>query len=259
MNKLTAKEIALKLEHIIDPNDPFIKHCQNDERKNVQQLVKKWINAYEKEKALKEEFERMCTYENELRSNGYEYIAGIDEVGRGPLAGPVVAAAVILREDFYLLGLTDSKKLTEEKREYYYDKIIEKALDVGIGFVSAEEVDTINIYEATKLAMQKALQSLTKVAPEYLLIDAMKLPIPLPQQSIIKGDANSISIAASSVVAKVTRDRYMKKLGEKYPQYGFEQHMGYGTKQHLEAITKYGVICEHRKSFAPIKSLRLEC
>lgn len=259
MEKQTTKEIAEILNHVKDPNDPFLLQCQQDHRKSVQQLVKRWVRQYEKEMKLKKEFERMNTIEKSLRNKGYQYIAGIDEVGRGPLAGPVVASAVVLPESFYLPGLTDSKKLSEEKREKYMEKIIEEAIDIGIGFVSAKEIDQLNIYEATKLAMMKAIHNLKCVTPDYLLIDAMTLPIEIPQQSIIKGDANSIAIAASSVVAKVTRDRYMKELGNKYPQYGFEVHMGYGTRKHLEAINEYGITSEHRKSFAPIKLLNEEC
>ncbi|WP_243386836.1 ribonuclease HII [Bacillus kexueae] len=259
MKKHTAKEIATLLEHIQDANDPFLIECMNDDRKTVQQLVKKWFNQHEREEELKKEFERMCTYEKALRKEGIRYIAGVDEVGRGPLAGPVVACAVILPQSFYLPGLTDSKKLTEEKRDYFYEIIMEEAIDVGIAFISADEIDRLNIYEATKVAMIKAIQNLQKVQPDYLLIDAMELPVEIPQQSIIKGDANSISIAASSVIAKVTRDRYMKALSKRYPQYGFEKHMGYGTKKHLEALKNFGVTNEHRKTFAPVKSILVEC
>lgn len=258
MSSLTAKEIEAKLKYIEDPKDPFLKECEKDHRKTVQALVKKWIKQYEQTEQLKKEFERMSTYEKNLREKGYELIAGIDEVGRGPLAGPVVAAAVVLPKDFILLGLTDSKKISEQKREEFYEVIMEKAFDIGIGFAKAEEIDRWNIYEATKMAMNRALQSLKTCKPEYLLIDAMKLSLDIPQQSIIKGDANSISIAASSIIAKVTRDRYMKELAKMYPQYGFDQHMGYGTKHHLDALMKYGVTNEHRKTFAPVKNILQE-
>ncbi len=176
------------------------------------------------------------------------------KISRGPLAGPVVCAAVILGENFFLPGLNDSKALSEKKREQLYEYIMDHALSVGIGSASATEIDELNIYQATKLAMTRAVKQL-EISPEYLLIDAMELPLSIPQTSIIKGDAKSISIAASSIIAKVTRDRYMKELGEKYPQYGFESHMGYGTSQHIQAIEKYGVIEEHRRSFAPVKDL----
>jgi len=257
MSNLTTKEIEAKLKYIEDPNDPFLKECEQDHRKTVQTIVKRWFKQYEQKEHLINEFERMSIYENQLRKQGYKHIAGIDEVGRGPLAGPVVAACVILPEDFVLLGLTDSKKISEQKREEFFEVIQEKALDIGIGFASAEEIDQWNIYEATKIAMKRSLNDLKIYKPDYLLIDAMKLSINIPEKSIVKGDANSISIAASSIVAKVTRDRYMKKLSEKYPHYGFENHMGYGTKHHLDALKIYGVTKEHRKSFTPVKNILL--
>ena len=195
----------------------------------------------------------MSKYENALREKGLTYIAGIDEVGRGPLAGPVVTAAVVLPKDFYIPGLNDSKKLSEAKRERFMMKLKRKQLQLSWNCIT-QVIDEINIYQATKQAMLDAVANLS-CTPQYLLIDAMKLPTPIPQTSIIKGDAKSISISAASIIAKVTRDRMMKELGEKYPAYGFEQHMGYGTKQHLEAIEAHGILEEHRKSFAPIKDM----
>ncbi|WP_096154654.1 MULTISPECIES: ribonuclease HII [Bacillus] len=253
MGNLTIKEIQALLQNAKDESDPTLTTIKIDPRKGVQQLYKKWEKEKLRAEELHTQFENMLAYEKELRRNGIKYIAGIDEVGRGPLAGPVVAAAVILKEDFYLPGLTDSKKLSPAKRETFYEYIIDNALAYGIGVVPAKEIDTVNIYEATKIAMIKAIKELP-IEPEHLLIDAMKLPIGISQTSIIKGDATSISIAASSVLAKETRDRYMKNLGETHPSYGFENHMGYGTKEHLEAIETHGIISEHRKSFAPIKS-----
>jgi ribonuclease HII len=235
-----------------DLSEEFFAEIKGDKRKGVQTLYSKWLKNKEEAKKLKDKFDQMSIYENELRRQNINMIAGVDEVGRGPLAGPVVTAAVILGEDFFLPGLNDSKALSEKKREQYYEYILEHALSVGIGSASAIEIDEVNIYQATKLAMTRAIKQLG-ISPEYLLIDAMELPLSIPQKSIIKGDANSISIAASSIIAKVTRDRYMKELGEKYPQYGFESHMGYGTSQHLQSIEKYGVIGEHRRSFAPVK------
>ncbi|EKN63866.1 ribonuclease HII [Schinkia azotoformans] len=235
-------------------NEEFLAEVKSDKRKGVQLLYSKWLKNKAEEKKLKDKFEQMSIYENELRHQHIHRIAGVDEVGRGPLAGPVVCAAVILGEKFFLPGINDSKAISEKKRELFYEYIIENAMSVGIGSASAIEIDELNIYQATKLAMTRAIKKL-EISPEYLLIDAMELPLSIPQKSIIKGDAKSISIAASSVVAKVTRDRYMKELGKKYPQYGFESHMGYGTSQHLQAIEKYGVIEEHRRSFAPVKDL----
>ncbi|HHW38863.1 MAG TPA: ribonuclease HII [Bacillales bacterium] len=234
--------------------EKFLAEVKSDQRKGVQLLYSKWLKNKEEERKLKDKFEQMSIYENELRCQHINRIAGVDEVGRGPLAGPVVCAAVILGENFYLPGINDSKAISEKKREQFYEYIMKNARSVGIGSASANEIDELNIYQATKLAMTRAIQQL-EIPPEYLLIDAMKLPLSIPQKSIIKGDAKSISIAAGSIVAKVTRDRYMKELGEKYPQYGFESHRGYGTSQHLQAIEKYGVIEEHRRSFAPVKDL----
>ena len=192
----------------------------------------------------------MKEFENELYESGIKYIAGIDEVGRGPLVGPVVTAAVILPRDFYDERINDSKKLTEKKRELLYDVIMENAVSVGIGISSEDVIDEINILEATKKAMIEAVNNLS-VKPEYLLIDAVKLNVDIPQTSIIKGDAKSESIAAASIVAKVTRDRMMIELDKIHPEYDFKHNKGYGTKKHIEAIEKYGIIKEHRKTFAP--------
>jgi ribonuclease HII len=199
-------------------------------------------------------FIEMSAYENSLINHQkVRYIAGIDEVGRGPLAGPVVAASVILPEDFYLPGINDSKKLSKKKRALFYQYILDHAVSYGIGVATVEEIDELNIYQATKVAMERSIKHLT-IKPDHLLIDAMKLDVDLPQTSIIKGDAKSISIAAASIVAKVTRDLYMAQLGNKYPMYQFETNSGYGTKVHLEAIETYGIIPEHRKTYEPIKT-----
>lgn len=194
-------------------------------------------------------------YEKELWKNGINLIAGMDEVGRGPLIGPVVTACVILPKDFVLDGLTDSKKLSEKKREEFYDYIMEHAISVGIGMMDEKVIDEVNIYEATKLAMYQAVEK-SKVKPEHVLIDAMKLDkLEMPSTSIIKGDAKSISIAAASVIAKVTRDRMMIELDKKYPMYGFKSHKGYPTKKHIEAIKEYGLIDGYRKTFKPISEM----
>lgn len=196
----------------------------------------------------------MKEFENELYNNGINFIVGIDEVGRGPLVGPVVTAAVILPKDFYDERINDSKKLTEKKRELLYDVIMENALSVGIGISSPEVIDEINILNATKKAMIEAINNLS-IKPEHLLIDAVKLDIDIPQTSIIKGDAKSQSIASASIIAKVTRDRMMVELDKKYPMYDFKHNKGYGTKKHIEALYKYGPLKEHRKSFAPVSEL----
>ena len=195
-------------------------------------------------------------YENELYDKGINYIGGVDEVGRGPLIGPVVASCVVLPKDFVLEGLTDSKKLSEKKRDKFYDYIIEYALACGIGVVSPEEIDEINIYEASRKAMLIAISKVREqINLEHVLIDAMPINIDIPTTSIIKGDAKSISIAAASVVAKVTRDKMMYELDKKYPMYGFASHKGYPTKKHIEAIHKYGLIDGYRKSYGPVKEV----
>ena len=190
-------------------------------------------------------------YEKELFKKGIKLIAGVDEVGRGPLIGPVVAAAVILPKDFHLDGLTDSKKLSEKKREEFAKIIKEQAIAVGIGSISEKRIDEINIYEATKEAMIMAINNLNP-KPEHILIDAMKLDIDIPFTSIIKGDLLSISISAASVVAKVERDHMMYELDKKYPEYDLKNNKGYGTKKHLEAIKKYGINKYHRLSYKPV-------
>ena len=198
-------------------------------------------------------------YERELKDTGIKYIAGVDEVGRGPLVGPVVTACVVLPEKFYLDGLTDSKKLSEKKRNYYYEEIKKQALGIGIGECSAEEIDKYNIYEATKIAMKRAINNCLKECKiEHILIDAMKLDLDIPTTSIIKGDLKSITISAASVIAKVTRDKLMRELDIKYPMYDFKKNVGYPTKEHIAAINKYGILKEHRKTFGPVKEYILE-
>src|SRR5574344_1189965 len=195
-------------------------------------------------------------YENDLHNKGYKLIAGCDEAGRGPLYGPVVAACCVLPDDFKLEGLTDSKQLTEKKRDKYIDYIKENAISYGIGIVSAEEIDEINIYEASRKAMILALKEVQKkVKVDYLLTDCMPIDLDIPVLPIIKGDAKSITIAAASVIAKVTRDRLMYEDDLKYPEYGFKKHKGYPTKMHLEAINKYGLIEGYRKSYGPVKKV----
>lgn len=192
-------------------------------------------------------------YEKELYQKGINYIGGVDEVGRGPLVGPVVAACVILPKDFYLEGLNDSKKLSEKKRDIFYEYIINHALGYGIGIISPAEIDEINIYQASKKAMLYAIDEARKnVSLEHVLIDAMPLELDIPTTSIIKGDAKSVSIAAASVVAKVTRDRLMYELDKKYPMYEFGKHKGYPTKKHIEAINKYGLIEGYRHTYGPV-------
>lgn len=200
--------------------------------------------------------EDLREFENKLYKEGYHFIGGVDEVGRGPLVGPVVAACCVLPKDFVLEGLTDSKKLSEKKRDLFSAYIKEHALAYGIGIISPEKIDEINIYEASREAMKEAIKEVrTKVNMDYVLTDAMPIDLDIPVMPIIKGDAKSITIAAASVIAKVTRDQMMYDLDKKYPEYGFKNHKGYPTKKHIEAINKYGLIPGYRKTYGPVKDL----
>lgn len=195
------------------------------------------------------------SYEKELYAKGITLIAGVDEVGRGPLVGPVVTAAVILPVNYHLEGLTDSKKLTEKKRNEFYKIIMQDAISVAVGIKDNKVIDEVNIYEATKLAMYEAINKLD-VKPEHILIDAMKLDkLEVPSTSIIKGDLKSESIAAASVIAKVTRDSMMYELDLEYPEYGFKNHKGYPTKSHIENVKQYGLLDNYRFTFSPISDL----
>ena len=196
--------------------------------------------------------EDLYIYEKELIDKGIKLIGGIDEVGRGPLVGPVVAACVILPLNYKLEGLTDSKKLSEKKREKFFEILQKDAISIGVGIIDEKKIDEVNIYEATKLAMAEAFNKM-KVKPEHVLIDAMPLDLDIPHTSISKGDAKSLSIAAASVIAKVTRDRMMLELDKKYPMYNYKSNKGYPTKEHVEAINKYGITNLYRKSFRPVK------
>ncbi|WMM31612.1 ribonuclease HII [Shouchella clausii] len=224
---------------------------KKDQRKGVQELLKRYQAQQEKQQTLIQMHKQMWRYEQELKQRGYVAVCGVDEVGRGPLAGPVTACACILPDGFQLLGLTDSKKLSKAKREEYAKMISEQAVAYSIASVSAAEIDEINILQATKKAMTKAINGLSQKA-DHLLLDAVRLDVPIAQTSLIKGDAKSLSIAASSVLAKVWRDRYMEELAQTYPGYGFDTHAGYGTASHLQALRTYGMTPEHRKSFRPV-------
>ncbi len=196
----------------------------------------------------------LLAYEKKLNKEGYTLIAGVDEAGRGPLVGPVVAGAVILPQNYKLEGLNDSKQLSEKKRNLFYDIIKRDAISVGVGIVSAKEIDEINILEASRKAMNIALDNL-EYKPEYILTDAMKLERDVPVMPIIHGDALSLNIAAASVIAKVTRDRLMVEYSKKHPEYEIDKHKGYPTKRHLELIQKYGILEEYRKTYKPVKEV----
>ncbi|RSL31404.1 ribonuclease HII [Salibacterium salarium] len=236
-----------------NPDENWIADLRLDERKGVQKLLSQYDKQMQYNAQLEKAFLASLEYEKQWEAEGYEFIAGVDEVGRGPLAGPVTAAAAILPKDCSFPGLTDSKKLKEEKRNHFHTILTEQALAYKVVHIMADEIDKINIYEASKLAMQQAVEGLG-VQADALLIDAMSLPLPLRQLSLTKGDEKSASIAAASVLAKVERDQYMKRLADEYPEYGFEKNMGYGTKVHLEALERLGPTPVHRRSFSPVQN-----
>jgi ribonuclease HII len=249
MDRKSVKEIEAEFLNCEDKTgrDALFSVYESDERKSVQNLLKKIAKREEKLAKEIERLQEMLFYENKYRS--YGYICGIDEAGRGPLAGPVVAGAVILPEDMSIMYINDSKKLSAKKRDELFDEINEKALAVGIGIVKNDRIDEINILQATYEAMRSAISSL-KIKPDILLNDAVTIPrVDTPQIPIIKGDAKSQSIAAASIIAKVTRDRLMEAYAEIYPEYGFEAHKGYGSAAHIEAIKKYGPCPIHRRTF----------
>lgn len=250
MKDKSVKEIKEIIENI--STDEYLKYIEIlkiDERKSVQSLAVKMAKKLDAIRREEERLEKINEFENEGYEKGYIYIGGIDEAGRGPLAGPVVASVVVFKQGTKIEGINDSKKLSEAKREELFDIIKEEALDYGIGIVNNEEIDEFNILNATYMAMKKALNCLKK-RPDYLLIDAATIPgVDIAQNPIIKGDSKSISIAAASILAKVTRDNLMYQYDEMYPEYGFKGHKGYGTKEHYEAIEKHGITPIHRKSF----------
>lgn len=250
----TIREIADLLEQADRLDHPLFEEFAKDSRAGVQAAIKKRRKALQAVIEKDQRLEQMLSYEKDLYGQGIDLIAGVDEVGRGPLAGPVVAAAVILPKNCKIQGLNDSKKIPKKKHEEIYQAVLDQALAVGIGVKDNKVIDQVNIYEATKLAMLDAIEQLDP-QPQHLLIDAMKLEVPIEQTSIIKGDANSLSIAAASIVAKVTRDRMMADFDQTYPGYDFAQNAGYGTKAHLAGLEKYGVTPIHRRSFEPIKSM----
>lgn len=248
--KITLKQVEESISEL-NPSEALkqLYILRENQELNLDRLIEKYLKKEDSFKKEKVRFNNMCKYESEAYKKGFKYIAGIDEAGRGPLAGPVVAAVVILPENIFINNLKDSKKLSPKQRDELYEQIKNKALAFEIGMADEKSIDDINIFNATKKAMEQAVNSL-KLKPDILLIDAMKLDnLNISQISITKGDNLSISIAAASIIAKVTRDRIIEEYDNIYPQYGFAKHKGYGTKEHIEAIKKYGICPIHRISF----------
>ena len=250
----TIKEVKERLAMIDELDHPLFEELILDGRAGVQAAISKRKRELQKQVDEDLRLEKMLAYEKELYTQGIQLIAGVDEVGRGPLAGPVVAAAVILPKACKIPGLNDSKKIPKSKHKEIYEAVLQNAIAIGIGIKDNQVIDQVNIYEATKLAMREAIGQL-EPQPQHLLIDAMRLDLPISQTSIIKGDANSLSIAAASIVAKVTRDQMMEEFDREYPGYDFAQNAGYGTAKHLAGLDQLGVTPIHRRSFEPVKSM----
>ena len=250
----TIKGIKERLASIQRLDDPLLTELEQDSRSGVIQAIAKRKKEIQKRLDEDERLEGMLAYEKECYAREIELIAGVDEVGRGPLAGPVVAAAVILPKGCKISGLNDSKKIPKSKHKEIYEAVLQNAIAIGIGIKDNQVIGQVNIYEATKLAMREAVGQL-EPQPQHLLIDAMRLDLPISQTSIIKGDANSLSIAAASIVAKVTRDQMMEEFDKEYPGYDFAKNAGYGTTNHLAGLHQLGVTPIHRRSFEPVKSM----
>lgn len=239
------------------PTAEQLAELKADERSGVQKLVAAYYKRKEKEMQELERWENMNQYEDEYYLRGAKLIAGVDEAGRGPLAGPLVIAAVILPQDAFIPGLNDSKQLSAVKRDKLYDEVLKQALAVEVNIVSVSNIDKYNIYGATQRGMVEVLEHL-KLKPQVALVDAMPLPdMDIEAVPIVHGDALSVSIAAASIIAKVTRDRIMERLAEKFPAYGFGQNKGYGSVAHMQAISQYGATKWHRRSYEPVKSMAL--
>lgn len=251
---MNIKEIKESFMRVRETQDPLFSLYKDDKRKGVQNIIKQTQSRIVRQQKAENDFEKRFEIETNFWSQGINLIAGIDEVGRGPLAGPVVAAAVILPHDFKILEVNDSKKLTDQKRRELVEIIKEQAISYAYAVIDNHVIDEVNIYQATRIAMKQAVESLD-VKPQQLLIDAMDIDLDIPQLKIIKGDAKSNSIAAASILAKVTRDDLMIKYHKQYPEYDFCNNDGYGTPKHLAALETYGVTPIHRKTFAPVKDL----
>lgn len=240
------------------PTPEQIAMLQADERSGVKKLLAAYYKRLEKAALEQARFESMLTYEKEYYAQGMQYVAGVDEAGRGPLAGPLVIAAVILPQSVFIAGINDSKQLSAAKREQLYDEIIAKAVAIEVNIVSVSNIDKLNIYTATQRGMAEVLENLP-VQPQVALIDAMPVEAKgINTVSIVHGDALSASIAAASIIAKVTRDRIMERLDKLFPAYGFSHNKGYGSGAHMQAIAEFGATKWHRRSYEPVKSMQLE-
>lgn len=239
------------------PTAEQLQGLELDTRVGVKKLLQSYYKRLEKEADEKIRFQKMLTFEKRFYSEGSKYIAGVDEAGRGPLAGPLVIAAVILPQDIFISGLNDSKQISHKKRDQLFDEILAKAIAVEVNIVSVSNIDDLNIYSATQHGMQEVLESLS-IKPDIALIDAMPVQAKgIRTVSIVHGDALSVSIAAASIIAKVTRDRIMEKIDVLYPEYGFAGNKGYGSGAHMQTILSKGATCWHRRSFEPVKSMGL--
>ncbi|WP_369821936.1 ribonuclease HII [Sporosarcina sp. P33] len=251
---MTIQQIKKQLENLQEPNE-WLEELQSDQRKGVRQAISQWHKRYEKSQLLVQEFQQKKAFDDSYRSNRIQLIAGVDEAGRGPLAGPVVTAAVILPEECPgLIGLDDSKKVSKEKRQEFAALIKEQAIAYAVHVQPAARIDELNIYQATKQSMETAVSSL-ETAPHAVIADAMNLNLECPCYSIVKGDEKSLAIAAASILAKTTRDALMNELHEKFPWYAFNENAGYGTAKHLQGLETHGFCEHHRKTFEPIKTM----
>ena len=240
-----------------EPTEQQLAELAQDERSGVQKLVASYYKRQKKLQAAKQKFYEMQAFERECYAAGQQLVAGVDEAGRGPLAGPLVIAAVILPQDVFINGLNDSKQLSAAKRDLLYEEIMAKALDIEVNIVSVSNIDELNIYAATQQGMAQVIENL-HCKPQSALIDAMPLRLPdIEVKSIIHGDALSVSIAAASIIAKVTRDRIMERLDEVYPAYGFVHNKGYGSAAHMQALAEQGATRWHRRSYEPVKGMQL--
>ncbi|WP_026174316.1 ribonuclease HII [Effusibacillus pohliae] len=255
MKQQTIEQIRSWLDKQTDVPDHILDRMRRDTRAGVRAIAESYLKKRARARAERERMAKLWDYERTLAAQGYQAIAGVDEAGRGPLAGPVVAGACILPLGIEIPGLNDSKQLAPEERERLFDVIQANALAYGVGIVDVDYIDTYNILQSTYEAMRRAIQAL-QVQPDHLLNDAVTIPgVEIPQLPVVQGDAKSHSIAAASILAKVTRDRLMQEYGKLYPKYGFEKHMGYHTPEHIEALQKYGPCPIHRRSFAPVAAV----